>query len=245
VTWNLRHFPADQAKLRTKPPGNPHVVEEKRFLGLWETEGWYPVLSWGTSGGFRGFLAAPGTYTVKLTTGGMEYTRQLEIIKDPNSEGTIQGIKEQVSMQKDIRADLNNVTHMINQIEWMRRQLYDLSDVMELGQHNKVTLEIQKFDQKLRSVEDELLQPILAEGDSKSFRYPNKLYCKLSVLAGDVAGSVDFGPNQQQKKVYFELKQRLEVQKQLYEKILEDDLPAFNSVLQENGISGIIVPEVK
>jgi photosystem II stability/assembly factor-like uncharacterized protein len=243
VMWNMSYYPAESAKLRTKPPGNPHVVEEKRFLELWEKEGWYPILSWGTGGGFRGFLAAPGKYTVKLVLGEKEFVRELDILKDPNSEGSNEGIKEQVNMQKEIRKDLNSVTEMINKIEWMRKQLYDLKTLLKKDKQKDTAIEIEKFDKKLCLVEDELFQPILAEGDSKSFRYPNKLYCKLSVLAGDLNSSVDFAPNKQQREVHAVLKKGLEVQKQLFKKILTDDLPLFNLFLEEKGLSGIIVPE--
>ncbi len=245
VAWNLRHYPAKTAKLRMKPPGNPHVVEEKRFHKLWEREGWYPILSWGTSGGFRGFLAAPGEYTVKLTIGEKELTRGLKVVKDPNSKGTVEEINEQVEMQKEIREDLNHVSGMINQIEWMRKQLYDLKGVLSQDKQEQMVSDIDRFDQKLRSVEDELFQPILAEGDSKSFRYPHKLYCKLSVLAGDLAGNVDFAPNKQQREVHAVLKKRLELQMRNFQKILMEDLPAFNSFLKEKGFAGIIVPKNK
>jgi len=245
VMWNMTHYPAESAKLRTKPPGNPHVVEEKRFLDLWEKEGWYPILSWGTSGGFRGFLAAPGMYTVKLIIGDREFSQKIEVLKDPNSEGSIEGITEQVSMQKEIRKDLNSVTEMINKIEWMRKQLYDREAMLSKGNQKDIAVEIEKFDKKLRLIEDELFQPILAEGDSKSFRYPNKLYCKLSVLAGDLTGSIDFAPNKQQREVHEVLKERLETQKQLFKKLLADDLLSFNSFLMEKGLSGIVVPEGK
>ncbi|MGM0465231.1 MAG: sialidase [Acidobacteriota bacterium] len=245
VTWNLRHYPAEQAKLRNKPPGNPHVVEEKRFLERWEREGWYPILSWGTSGGFRGFLAAPGTYTVKLMIGEKETTQELMVKKDPNSEGDREGIKQQVEMQKEIREDLNTVTLMINKIEWMRKQLKDLKDVLSQDEKKVMISEIEKFDKKIRTIEDELFQPILAEGDSKSFRYPQKLYCKLSVLAGDVDAGVDFAPNKQQREVHAVLKERLEKQKQLFKNLVNEDLPAFNLFLKGKGRAGIIVPELK
>jgi len=148
-------------------------------------------------------------------------------------------------MQKDIRKDLNAVTEMINKIEWMRKQLNDLRAMLTEDEQKNIVIEIEKFDKELRFIEDELFQPILAEGDSKSFRYPNKLYCKLSVLAGDLAGSVDFAPNKQQREVHAVLKKGLEKQKQLFKKILTDDLPSFNSFLGENGLSGITVPEEK
>lgn len=243
VVWNLRYRGAMQAKLRTKPPGNPHVVEEKRFHQLWAREGWYPILSWGSYGGFRGFLVAPGKYKVKLEVGGREFLQELEVRKDPRSAGTVEEIKEQVKMQLEIREDLNAVSGMINHIEWMRRQLFELRDMLrESGDRNEVLKAISEFDKKLISVESELFQPILAEGDSKSFRYPHKLYCKLSVLAGDLSDSVDFAPNAQQRQVYAVLKERLSIQKERFEKLLSTDLPVFNNFLKENGIAGLIVP---
>ena len=246
ITWNLRYPGARPTKLRTKPPANPHVVEEKRFVSTWIREGWYPLLSWGTSGGFRGFLVAPGTYTIKLDADGKEFTQKLEVKKDPRSEGTLEDIKEQVKTQIDIQEDLNTVSDMISQIEWMRKQCYDLVDVLKTGGGSDALLKsIEDFDKKIRSIEDELFQSIIAEGDTKSFRYPQKLYCKLSVLAGDVANSVDFAPNKQQKEVYSLLKERTTEQKRRFENLVQTDLPAFNNLLKENNLTGIVVPKIK
>lgn len=245
-TWNLRCQGARGAKLRTKPPGNPHLIEEKRFAKTWTRQGWYPLLSWGGYAGFRGFMVEPGTYTVKLSVAGKEYTQSLIVKKDPRSEGTVVNIVEQIKMQKDIRADLNTVSDMINQIEWMRKQCYDLRDVIKTNNEPEELLRvIDEFDRKLRSIEDELFQSIIAEGDTKSFRYPQKLYFKLSVLAGDVANSVDFAPNKQQHQVHTLLKERLAEQKARYEAFLKTDLPAFNDLLKEKNISGLIIPLIK
>jgi len=217
------------------------VVEEKRFHQLWEREGWYPILSWGTYGGFRGFLVSPGKYTVKLTINGQDYTQQLEVRKDPHSAGTIDDIKAQEAFQKQIRAQLNTVSDIINEIEWLRKQLVDLQQVVKASPPKEAIIQaINEFNQKLRGVEDELFQHILAEGDSKSFRYPQKLYCKFSVLAEDVSKLADFAPNKQQKEVFEALSKRLEIQKQKYRQILREDLPAFNKFLAENGLAGII-----
>lgn len=246
ITWNLRYPGARPTKLRTKPLGNPHVVEEKRFAATWIQEGWYPLLSWGASGGFRGFLVAPGMYTIKLNAGGKEFVQTLEVRKDPRSEGTLEDIQDQVQMQIDIREDLNTVSDMISQIEWMRKQCDNLVDVLKTGDGTDDLLKnIRDFEKKLKSVEEELFQPIIAEGDTKSFRYPQKLYFKLSVLAGDVANSVDFAPNQQQKEVHALLKERMMAQKRQFDRLLETELPAFNSLLKEKNIANIIVPLIK
>lgn len=244
VSWNLRYPGASQAKLRTKPPGNPHVVEEKRFHELWEREGWYPILSWGTYGGFMGFLVAPGNYKVVLKIGEREFIQNLEVRKDPRSAGTLEDIKNQVEMQLAIREDLNAVSDMINQIEWLRKQLYDLQAVITGGKTDKDTLAaISEFDQKCRSVEDELFQPVLAEGDSKSFRSPHKLYSKLSVLAGDLADSVDFAPNAQQREVHATLKAHLVKTRAAFENLISRDLGSFNELLKQRNIVGLILPK--
>lgn len=246
VTWGVRYDGAVPAKLRTKPPGNPHVVEEKRFARIWEREGWYPILSWGTFGGFSGFLAVPGKYTVKLKVGDKELTQMLEVLKDPRSAGNMEGIQAQLALQLKIRKTLNSVSRMISQLEWMRRQLYDLRDALKSGRGTpEVMKAVGVFDSKMQSVEDELFQKIIAEGDSKSFRYPHKLYCKLSVLAEDVGKDLDFSPTKQQKEVFDVLLKRYTVQKERFENLIKTDLSGFNALLQKNNVDGLIVPVIK
>ena len=240
VTWDLTYDGARPARLRTKPPGNPHVVEEKRFLETWENEGWYPILSWGAWAGFGGFLAGPGTFTVRLKIGDKEFDQSLEVRKDPRSAGSVAEIKEQVKFQLALRENLNAVSDMISRIEGMRKEVGVLRDALkESGRKDDTLTAIDVFETKLRSVEDELFQPILAEGDTKSFREPHKLYMKLSVLAGDLSGSVDFAPNKQQREVRAVLEERLEVQKKRYEDLVKTDLPIFNALLKEKNILGI------
>jgi len=246
VSWDLRHPGARGAKLRTKPEANPHVVEELRFRDTWEREGWYPLSSWGADAGFRGFLAAPGTYTVRLKAGDQESSEKLEVKKDPRSAGTPAEIQEQVMLQLEIRDNLNICSDMISRLEWMRKQIYGLKDVLAAGKSAaEMVPTIVDFDQKLQSIEYELFQKTIAEGDTKSFRDPQKIYMKLSVLAGDVSNGADFAPNKQQREVYAALKERLEVQKTRFDELLNTDLPAFNKKLADRGISGIVVPEVK
>jgi photosystem II stability/assembly factor-like uncharacterized protein len=246
VAWDLRYEGPQMARLRTKPPGNPHVVEEKRFVGRWESEGWYPIQAYGTRGGFIGPLVEPGEYTVRIKVGDREFSQPLEVRKDPKSAGTVDDIREQVKLELVVREDQNAVSSMINRIEWMRREIDTLRDALQAGKKAGETVAaVDAFEAKLRSVEDELFQPILAEGDAKSFRAPHKLYMKYALLATDLGSSVDFAPNRQQREVYAVLKERLNLQKKKYEDILKTDLPAFNNMLQEKNITGIIVPDIR
>ena len=245
VTWNLRYPGARAAKLRTKPEGNPRVVEELRYRDTWEREGWYPLQSWGTSGGFRGFLAAAGSYTVKLKVEDREFSEKLTVLKDPRSAGTLADIHGQVALQLKIREDLNACSDMISRLEWVRKQLASLKEALASGKDAETIAAVDAFDSKLQSVEYELFQKTIAEGDTKSFRDPQKIYMKLAVLAGDVSSSVDFAPNKQQREVHSVLKERLTVQKARYEELMATDLPAFNAMLKEKEIAGIIVPDIR
>jgi len=247
VIWDVRHPGATGAQLRTKPPANPHVVEEKRFHRHWERKGWYPVISWGTWGGFAGFLASPGTYTVQMQLDGRSWEQPLTIRKDPNTAGTLEGIRATEDLQKNIRSYLNRVSEMISRIEWMRKQLAELRALLGTGGQNRELIDRSRsFEQKLKAVEDQLFQSTIAEGDSKSFRFPQKLYCKLSVLAGDVNKNVDFAPTRQQVQVFVKLSTEADRQERNFQDLLATDLPAFNEYLGQHGIeAGLIVPRIK
>jgi hypothetical protein len=78
-----------------------------------------------------------------------------------------------------------------------------------------------------------------------SFRSPQKLYGKLSVLAGDVANSVNFAPNKQQREVHAVLKERLANEKSRFGELIKTDLAAFNDFLKKKNISGIIFPKLE
>jgi len=246
VTWDLRYESAHEAKLRTKPPGNPHVVEEKRFRTSWEREGWYPILSWGTGGGFQGIMVAPGTYTVRLTVGDDEYTQELVVNKDPRSAGSVADIEQQVALQLEIRHDINAATDMIDQIELIKKQLNDLTDVLHQEDDGAQVIDAAKAVYgKLQAVEDKVLQPIAAEGDSKSFRYPNMLYSKLSVLGGDVAASVDFPPNKQQREVQQLLRSQLIQYQAELQAVLDGDVADFNRMVRERNVAGVVTTTVR
>jgi hypothetical protein len=241
ISWNMRYPGPEQAKIRTKPPGNPTVVQEKRFREQWENEGWIPVLSWGTQGGFSGVRVPPGTYTVNLRVGGETFTQELEVLKDPRSDGTMADIQEMVAMQLQVRDDITTISGLINEIEWMKKQINDLKESLDRVEGSaNIRSEADALYEQLQAVEDKILQPYAVEGDSKSFRFPNMLYSKMSVLGGDLAESVDFAPNQQQMEVYDLLRtQMLDSRRELRALVL-GEVAAFNGMLAEQNLAGII-----
>ena len=78
-------------------------------------------------------LLPPGTYTVKLSAAGQELTQPLVVKKDPNSSGTEAEIQTQVAMLLDLRNDLEKAADMVNQIEFIRSQLYSITTLLAGG----------------------------------------------------------------------------------------------------------------
>jgi len=120
IWWDLRYEPPTELKLRTSPVGHPHVVVGPK--------GWRP---YSEGDEYRGPKVIPGTYVVKLTVGVKELTQKLVVKKDPHSVGSIEGIEAQVKVLLEIHDNRKSVAKMINKIEWIRKQIYDLQEILE------------------------------------------------------------------------------------------------------------------
>jgi hypothetical protein len=230
--------------LRTTPPGNPHVWEEKRFKGLDAR----PVLYYGIEQAKQGPLVSPGTYTVTLRVDGRETSRPLVVRKDPNSAGTEDQIRAQEALALEIRDATNEVVSLINRIEWIRKQIEDFG---KMAAALRVPADLVKASEQVdagaRAIEDRLLHPTIHEGDAKSFRGPMGLYLELLWLqaevgsgAGDVAGGADFAPTRAAIEVTRLFQQRLAEAKSDYEQLVSKTVAGFNERLREKGLLHIV-----
>ncbi|HXV86309.1 MAG TPA: hypothetical protein VD793_06405, partial [Gemmatimonadales bacterium] len=94
IHWDLRNDPTREALMRVKPA----------------YADWFEVPPEGRSApglGQFSVLMPPGTYTVKLTVGGQEFSQPLEVRKDPNSGGSLEEVRTQVARLHDLQGDMN------------------------------------------------------------------------------------------------------------------------------------------
>lgn len=243
--WDLRHEPPAKVKLRTKPAGNPNLWEEKRYKKF-ARRGWAPLQSWGINAGLKGPLVVPGVYHVTLAVNGKQFKKELTVKKDPNTAGTIEDINAQVKLALEIREKLNLVAGDINRIEWLRKQLADLVLLLKekTTENEKLTGvkdAAEELEKGILAVEGRYFQTVLAEGDLKSFRAPNKLYSQLALLASDIAAnSADFPPTNQQIEVFEELKKELDEARYRLQALEKNDIPVFNKLLGKYKLTGLI-----
>ncbi len=227
VWWDLRHEKSREAKLRTPLP-------EHDWVPLGE-EGWRRLRTWDLDlfPGYRGPLAVPGMYTVRLLVGDdvtpIPLEVPLELRKDPHSTGIQADIEAQAALSLEIRDQLNEVVDMIDELEWTRKELLDL--VERYGEREGMTAIVSNAEELSTyavSVEGKLFDVNLTGAREDAFRAPMKLYGRLGALGNDLGhDSADLRPTDQQLEVHAILTQRLDEVREEDRKLIDEDVPAF------------------
>jgi len=228
VWWDLRYAKTKMIKLRTPPLGHDHV--------LFGPEGWRPFPRGSRS---SGPLVPPGVYTVKLKVGDREATQKLTVLKDPHSAGNEADIRAQTEVLLEIFEERNRVADMINRMEWIRKQLRDLAARLgSEGKEEALSATARELDRKIIDLESFFFSMELT-GSGDGLRWPDKFYVKLRFLASDI-GKSDFPPTSQQLEVHRMLKKQLADYESRLEKLIGEDLAAFNAMLAEEEIPNIL-----
>jgi hypothetical protein len=227
VWWDLRGELSTEVKLRVPPLHAPEVV-----IG--------PDGKPAPDMGRGAILLEPGTYTVKLTAAGQESSRQLVVRKDPNSGGSEAEIGQQLAMLREILTDVNAVADMVNGIERARAQLATLKQT--LGADDKtadVRSAADSLEKKLVAVEEDLIQLRVTGRGQDGIRYPVRLGGRLLYLAGGLEGT-DFGPTDPQREAHQALREQLRTSRMKYDGVMTQDVVAFNAMLRERGLGGVM-----
>ena len=228
VWWDLRGEPSTEIKLRTTP-----LYADWVDLG---EDRWRPL-----PGRQITVVEPPGTYTVLLRVGELESSQTLEVLKDPNTEGLEADVRLQTEMVRDLQQDLNSAAESINRIEWIRRQLLDLQAVAEdFGTNTQAIIaNADELNGTLIAVEEKLLQLKITGTGQDRVRWPTKVWGRLTYLANAVAVA-DFPPTDQHREVHQVLRERLSAFEQELEQLMQNELPAFNRTLEDNGLPRIV-----
>jgi hypothetical protein len=161
------------------------------------------------------------------------------VLKDPSSEGTLADIAEQTALVMEIQKDIEVAAAAVNQIELIRRQMHDLTVVVEAkGDDDTILNAVDSLDAKFMAVEGELIQMKITQGGD-GVRWPSMIIDRIAYLARNVA-TADFRPNDQQREVHAELRRQLQQVLDRLEALMQTDLPEFNRLLEQRSVPRII-----
>ncbi len=222
VSWDLRDTPSSELRLLTSPMFAPHIA----------------VGPTGRDAGTArvAILMPPGKYTVKLTVDGTDYTRPLEVRKDPNSTGSEAEIADQVKVISAIRRDIEDANAAVRRAEAVRVQLDAL---IRVAGEADVTATAKALDAKITEVEMTLIDLRLTGQGQDGVRFASKLLSKLGYLANGV-GVSDFRATNQHVETQALLRTEVEEQARALDQLLQRELAPFNEQLKAKGLPTIL-----
>ncbi|MDT0538797.1 VPS10 domain-containing protein [Croceitalea sp. P059] len=226
TVWDLRYEPTYKPRIKTTPPGRPWV----QLNG----EGWRPLVTWDLDlwRGQFGPRVVPDNYKVKLVIGAQEFVRDLTVLKDPNTEGTVESIKEQVAFSLELRDAMNLAVTMINDIEDIRAELQEILPQLKDKNDKETANELLS---NAEGIVNALYDINLTGAREDAFRSPMKLYGRISALASDIGGfGVDFKPTNQQREVYEVLNSRLKSAEMKFQTFIKVEVKKLNEQLKKS-----------
>ena len=226
VWWDLEYELSKEIRLRTSPLSAPWVE-----VG---SHGWRPFP--GMGGGRMAVKAPSGRYTVRLSVGEKGFNQELIVKKDPHTAGSEEDIQAQTKQLLEIRENVNSVVDMINQLEWIRKQIYELKALLleDKGKESIIATG-EELDDKIISVENNLCQMTITGRGQDTSRESSKLVTRLLTLSGSIS-SADFPPTAQQIELHEVFKNQLKNYQNQFNELMKKDLPAFNNLLKEKNI---------
>ncbi len=192
-----------------------------------------------TAKGVPGPLAPPGRYQVRLETGDSSETRSFELLKDPRVAATQQDLRAQFDLSIRIRDKSSEAHSAVNRIRRVRAQV---DGWVERAGSNEawaaVTENGEKLKESLSAVEEDLVQ-LKTSNENDRISQPAKLSAKMAELA-TVPASADSAPTRVSYTVFEKLSGELDEQLARLQTIIDEDLAAFISIVQELEIPPVV-----
>src|SRR5438445_5867520 len=245
VWWDLRYTRPTVPKLRTPPPGKPFVRTGP--------DGTRPLVTWDLDLSLHGPFVSPGSYQARLTLGdsaasATTLTQSLTVLKDPNTAASDADVLAQTRLALAIRASQDSVARMINRLEWVRKQLADLSgqlrsDTALTGDSSakRIARLAGPADRHASAVEGVLFDVHLTGAREDAFRSPMQLYGRLAALQSDMAeNGADFAPTAQQLAVHDVLARRLADATARFSDLMTKTVPQFAAELRRTPLRDVL-----
>ena len=187
--------------------------------------------------------APPGTYTARLTAGGVTETASIRFRADPRVKVTEADRAAQLAFGNELRDALNRMADAVNQLQDLRTQLKERNAALTTNSAAKdliaaagaLMVKFDSLEARIHNPAAEVTYDILAQ------RGGSRLYSRLvPVYMWAIQG--DGAPTQGMKEVSATQRQELAAHLAELRTLIDHDLTAINTRAAQLGIGHIIVP---
>jgi hypothetical protein len=180
----------------------------------------------------------PGRYEARLTAAGETLSQAFEVRKDPRLATSEADFAKQQELLLKVRDKLTATHDGVTRLRGVRDQVKTASERAKGSEAEKAIQEsADTLGKKLTAVEEALYQT-KNRASQDPLNYPIRLNNKLAALGGTVA-SADAAPTLQSYAVYDELVARIDAELASLDRLLADDVPAFNRLVREKEIPAV------
>ena len=203
IWWNLSYDELQLPALRTRPRGKDWVSLDavgKRAMFIYDLD---------LGPGLTPPLAPPGSYTVVLKIGNKKYTKQIEVLKDPNSTGTVADIEKQHVLAMKLYDDVKVCLKLIDEMETLRSKLLFIADSSAYTKSKK--LKAKNIEHELWLLEGKVHDIWQTSTRLDIFRNPAELLEQFLAISKEaIISSADAAPTDQDNEVYKHLNKKLQ-----------------------------------
>ena len=182
-----------------------------------------------------GAWALPGTYTIKLTVDGKQFTQPLMVKIDPRIKTPLSDLQAQAALQNGAVAGMNLSYDALSQVQSVRAQLKE-SIAKAKG---KLAESVEDLDKQCAALAGATTSTFF--GTPPSGKQPEN-FSTLNQHFGQLLGIADSGdaaPTTQASKVYNELSSDLNTLLKRWNDLKQNSVPKLSSELQKAGLAAI------
>ena len=186
--------------------------------------------------------AIPGTYKVSLKVNDKNYSQPFTIIADPRVESTLADMQKQFDFVKDVNNTMDNAHKSIKKIKKIKEQLSAFESQYKDSETVKDLLEkAKKLKEDFTKIEEALYQT-QNKSNQDPLNFPIRLTNKLGHLNALISMG-DFAPTDQDIAVKNELTTQINVQLDAFNKLVSDEISAFNAAFNNKNLNYLFVED--
>lgn len=192
----------------------------------------------------RGVVAPPGDYRVRLVAGSDTLSQPFTVVGDPRLKIADADYQAQFTLGSRVVERISEIAETVSRIEDVQRQVDERArQTSSQPFAARVKDAATAVRDKLEGVRREIAE-VYSHTDQITLHYPVKLYNWFITLNSQVQEG-DGAPAKQHGEIYAELAAKLGTQLDALRQIEDQDVAAFNRLLQELQIPGIYLPPRK